>query len=366
MLCYKQVNSLKFIDPISFETLDLDNNTYWRYELKSYIDRKCLSEFLILSVEEEVDYKKIAEKDKSMRIIKKIVSKKNKKEKMDIDTNNDNDNSVNINLNETKNSIKSNMTNSSKYMERLEKKLEEKKIKIVNVKCIRNSEKEENKEIIEIRSFLGRKMRPGDVYYGYDLTRINISDENEEFLSKKKGKIPDIILVKKKYNNYRRIFKLKHLKMDVDGEDNEQSEDEEEQEKNNENNEKKKGKKKFKKKHNNKNKNKAKNLEKDRDEFLKDVGTNKDIREYINLYKDPKALDELNKQMDNLGIEQKDLNDSDLDIKYEELLDDVNENLNKLSLENKNDKNLKEIKSDEKDADKIGKRERDGKPINDD
>ena len=366
LLCYKQVNSLKFIDPISFETLDLDNNTYWRYELKSYIDRKCLSEFLILSVEEEVDYKKIAEKDKSMRIIKKIVSKKNKKEKMDIDTNNDNDNSVNINLNETKNSIKSNMTNSSKYMERLEKKLEEKKIKIVNVKCIRNSEKEENKEIIEIRSFLGRKMRPGDVYYGYDLTRINISDENEEFLSKKKGKIPDIILVKKKYNNYRRIFKLKHLKMDVDGEDNEQSEDEEEQEKNNENNDKKKGKKKFKKKHNNKNKNKAKNLEKDRDEFLKDVGTNKDIREYINLYKDPKALDELNKQMDNLGIEQKDLNDSDLDIKYEELLDDVNENLNKLSLENKNDKNLKEIKSDEKDADKIGKRERDGKPINDD
>ena len=366
LLCYKQVNSLKFIDPISFETLDLDNNTYWRYELKSYIDRKCLSEFLILSVEEEVDYKKIAEKDKSMRIIKKIVSKKNKKEKMDIDTNNDNDNSVNINLNETKNSIKSNMTNSSKYMERLEKKLEEKKIKIVNVKCIRNSEKEENKEIIEIRSFLGRKMRPGDVYYGYDLTRINISDENEEFLSKKKGKIPDIILVKKKYNNYRRIFKLKHLKMDVDGEDNEQSEDEEEQEKNNENNEKKKGKKKFKKKHNNKNKNKAKNLEKDREEFLKDVGTNKDIREYINLYKDPKALDELNKQMDNLGIEQKDLNDSDLDIKYEELLDDVNENLNKLNLENKNDKNLKEIKSDEKDADKIGKRERDGKPINDD
>jgi len=248
LLCYKQVNSLKFIDPISFETLDLDNNTYWRYELKSYIDRKCLSEFLILSVEEEVDYKKIAEKDKSMRIIKKIVSKKNKKEKMDIDTNNDNDNSVNINLNETKNSIKSNMTNSSKYMERLEKKLEEKKIKIVNVKCIRNSEKEENKEIIEIRSFLGRKMRPGDVYYGYDLTRINISDENEEFLSKKKGKIPDIILVKKKYNNYRRIFKLKHLKMDVDGEDNEQSEDEEEQEKNNENNEKKKGKKKIQKK----------------------------------------------------------------------------------------------------------------------
>ena len=225
LLCYKQIKSLKFIDPITFETLDLDNNTYWRYELKSEIDRKCLSEFLILNVEEEIDYKKLAENDKSQRVIKKIVNnRKQKKQKMELD--------------DTKSSIKTNMTNSSKYMELLEKKLEDKKIKIVNVKCIRNSEKEENKEIIEVRTFLGKKMHPGDVYYGYDLTRINISDENEEFLSKKKGKIPDIILVKKKYNNYKRIFKLKHLKMDLDDE-NEESEEEKE-----ENNNKKKSKKK--------------------------------------------------------------------------------------------------------------------------
>ena len=348
LLCYKQIKSLKFIDPITFETLDLDNNTYWRYELKSEIDRKCLSEFLILNVEEEIDYKKLAEKDKSQRVIKKIVNnRKNKVQKMELD--------------ESKNSIKSNLTNNSKYMELLEKKLEDKKIKIVNVKCIRNSEKEENKEIIEVRTFLGRKMHPGDVYYGYDLTRINISDENEEFLSKKKGKIPDIILVKKKYNNYKRIFKLKHLKMDVD-DDNEENE-EEEKEENNEN--KKSKKKKQKKIKSNKNKTKIKNMDKDREEFLKDVGTNKEMREYIKMYKDPKAIEELNKQMDNLGIDEKDLNDSDLDIKIDELLDDVNEDLNKLNLDNKNENN-KEIKSDEKDADKIGKRERDGKPIKDD
>ena len=356
LLCYKQIKSLKFIDPITFETMDLDNNTYWRYELKSYIDRKCLSEFLILSVEEEIDYKKLAEKDKSTRIIKKIVNnKKQKVQKMDLD----NDSNINISLNQTKNSIKSNVTNSSKYYERLEKKLEEKKIKIVNVKCIRNSEKEENKEIIEIRSFLGRKMHPGDVYYGYDLTRINLSDEDEEFLLKKKGKRPDIILVKKKYNNYKRIFKLKHLKMDLDDE-NEESEEEKEV------NTKKKVKKinKRKGKHSN-NKNKNKNIDKDRDEFLKDVGTNKEMREFINMYKDPKALEELNKQMDNLGIDQKDLNDSDLDIKYDELLDDVNEDLNKLTLDNDKEKK-KELKSDDKEADKIGKRERDGKAIKDD
>ena len=147
--------------------------------------------------------------------------------------------------------------------------------------------------------------------------------------------------------------------MDLDDE-NEESEEEKEE------TGKKKTKKNYKKKgkHSN-NKNKNKNMDKDRDEFLEDVGTNKGIREYINMYKDPKALEELNKQMDNLGIDQKDLNDSDLDIKYDELLDDVNEDLDKLTLDNKKDKN-KEIKSDEKDADKIGKRERDGKPIKDD
>ena len=136
------------------------------------------------------------------------------------------ENDSKIDINESKNSIKTNMSSKSKYIENLEKKLEEKKMKIVNVKCIRNSEKEENKEIIETRSFLGRKMRPGDIYYGYDLTRINISEDLEGILSKKKEKIPDIILVKKKYNNYKRIFKLKHLDMDIDDgeEENEEKE----------------------------------------------------------------------------------------------------------------------------------------------
>ena len=248
-----------------------------------------------------------------------------------------------INLNESKTSINTNMTNKSKYIENLEKKLEDKKMKIVNVKCIRNSEKEENKEIIETRSFLGRKMRPGDIYYGYDLTRINISEDLEGILSKKKEKIPDIILVKKKYNNYKRIFKLKHLDMDVE-------DDEEEDEK--ENNNHKKGKKKKKNK---------RDKEKDMEEFMEDVGKNKDLRKNINLYKDQKAIEQLDKQMKNLGIDDKDLNDSDVDIKINELLDEMDD----LTIDNKKDKN-KEIKSNENEAEKIGKRERDGKAIKED
>ena len=335
LLCYKQINNLKFIDPITFEIINMDNNTYWRYGLKSYIDRKCLSEFLILSCEEEIDYKKIAEKDKSQRIIKKIINnKKNKKDGMEIE----NDNKID----ESKNSINTNISNKSKYIENLERKLEDKKMKIVNVKCIRNSEKEENKEILEVRSFLGRKMRPGDIYYGYDLTRINISEDLEGILSKKKEKIPDIILVKKKYNNYKRIFKLKHLDMEIDdGEEESQ--------------EKGKFEKKKKKKKNQKDK------EKEMEEFMEEVGKNKELRKNINLYKDEKAIEQLNEQMDNLGIDEKDLNDSDVDIKINELLDEIDD----LTLENKKDNKNKDIQSNENEADKIGKRERNGKAIKD-
>ena len=335
LLCYKQINNLKFIDPITFEIINMDNNTYWRYGLKSYIDRKCLSEFLILSCEEEIDYKKIAEKDKSQRIIKKIINnKKNKKDGMEIE----NDNKID----ESKNSINTNISNKSKYIENLERKLEDKKMKIVNVKCIRNSEKEENKEILEVRSFLGRKMRPGDIYYGYDLTRINISEDLEGILSKKKEKIPDIILVKKKYNNYKRIFKLKHLDMEIDdGEEESQ--------------EKGKFEKKKKKKKNQKDK------EKEMEEFMEEVGKNKELRKNINLYKDEKAIEQLNKQMDNLGIDEKDLNDSDVDIKINELLDEIDD----LTLENKKDNKNKDLQSNENEADKIGKRERNGKAIKD-
>ena len=337
LLCYKQINNLKFIDPVTFETLDLDNNTYWRYALKSYIDRKALSEFLILSCEEEIDYKKLAEKDKSKRIIKKIIKSKNNNNNDGMDIEADNK------MNESKASINTNMTNKSQYLENLEKKLEDKKIKIVNVKCIRNSGKDENKEIIETRSFLGRKMRPGDVYYGYDLTRINISEDLEGILSKKKEKIPDIILVKKKYNNYKRIFKLKHLDMDVEGEDDEEDE---EKEKN-----VKKGKKKKKKN--------QKDKEKDRDmeEFMEDVGKNKDLRKNINLYKDNKAIEELNKEFKNFGIDEKDENDSDVDFKEDELIDEMD------NLKLDNNKNNQNINSNENEADGIGKRERDGKAI---
>ena len=52
-------------------------------------------------------------------------------------------------------------------------------------------------------------MHPGDIFYGYDMTQINFSEDLVQILNKKSEKIPDVVFVKKKYTNYKRIFKLK-------------------------------------------------------------------------------------------------------------------------------------------------------------
>ena len=165
----------------------------------------------------------------------------------------------------------------------------------MNVKCIKNLSKNDD-EIVEIRTFLGRKMHPGDIYLGYDLREINLSEDLEINLSKKNEKIPDVILVKKKYKNYRKIFKLKHLNMQID-----------------------EGKK--------KDKNKKNQKEKEEEDFMKEIGENKELREEIDLYRDDKAILELEKGIRNLDIDEKDLNDSDLAIDLEALKIDDGEDI---------------------------------------
>ena len=110
-----------------------------------------------------------------------------------------------------------------------------------------------------------------------------------DLIKNKKEKIPDVILVKKKYNIYKKIFKLKHINMEVDDEI-----------------------KKDKKKMNQK--------EKDIEDFNRDIGENKELRSQINLYRDEAGIEELNKNLEKLDInDRNNLNDSDLDIKLEEL-----------------------------------------------
>ena len=100
--------------------------------------------------------------------------------------------------------------------------------------------------------------------------------------------------------------------------------------------------------------------EKEKEEFMEDVGKDKNLRKYVDLYKDKEQIEKLKKEFENFGIDEKDKDDSDLDINLDQLKDDM-ENMNLGEKDGEEKKN--EITSNEKDADTLGKRERSGKHI---
>ena len=185
---------------------------------------------------------------------------------------------------------------------------------------------------------------------------MNANCEIDSILEKS-GNFPDIVLVRKKYirKNNRRIWKLKHLEKNDDnmmGESKKKIEID------------------------------AKNYEK----FLDDIEEDKDIRAHVNLYKDDDAIKDLEEKFKTMQVNE-DKNDSDIDIKVEELLDSLTLNdrleedkkLNDFpvpkNLDNKKstikiDKNVKkkvdELKIEEKeDKKQLVKRDRDGDLLND-
>ena len=320
LLCFKQTNRIHLINPITFETTDMEASVYFKYNFRSYIDRQCLSEFLIMSCEEEVDYKEKYLKERNEKV---------QNSQMDIDTNN------NTRLNTTHTTI---------AQQRIGRILEKNDFKIVNVKCMRNNQSNKNNEIIEIRTHLGKNMRPGNVFYGYDLAQINLSQDLIDLMKNKKEKIPDVILVRKKYNTYRKIFKLRHLNMEVDEED--------------EKSKKKKGNKKALKKY----------QKSDAEQFEQDVGQIKDIRDNIDLYADEDAIKKLGENLEKMKIENEDDKDDDVDIKIADLL-----KLEDMTLEDKDEfpdddeaefkdfeKEKKPSKNNNKKKKMIGKRDRRG------
>lgn len=65
LLCHKLSTNIHLIDPITNETLEFDENTYWKYNFKSFVDRRFLEEFEIINVEEDIDYSKYKFKPES-------------------------------------------------------------------------------------------------------------------------------------------------------------------------------------------------------------------------------------------------------------------------------------------------------------
>ena len=95
-------------------------------------------------------------------------------------------------------------------------------------------------------------MRPGDVFLGYDVRKVNTNDYVDELMSRAEN-IPDVILVRKKYNRgkgKKRIWKLDHMEKDTDM------------------------------------KVKTQNAyDKQYEEFLQDIEEDKDLRTKLNIYK---------------------------------------------------------------------------------
>ena len=288
VLCFKQTNHIHLIDPITFDILDIDGTTYWQHQFKSVVNRECLSEFRIMNCSEEVDYGRKYVKERLMKA---------EQRKMEIDVDVDKDTHSNTKLSVS--TQQQQLPSDDQYEKRKRHNLDKNRFVVVTAQVV----KEGYRDVIEVRSHLGRKMHPGDVYYGYDLREINVSGELMNGVGKEK--VPDVVLVRKKYHvNERKIFKLKRMKMDVEG-------DEEENEKG------KKGKRKQQKVCDRK--------EKEFEKFVEDVAVTKDIRSKINLYVNKEEVDKLGKDLEKMGLcKEEEEDDSDTEIKMTELIDKLN------------------------------------------
>ena len=242
LICTRLSSRTIFEDPRTFNHLYLDGNTFFKYKFNSFCNSNQLSEFLILDVNEEIDYhfgsiNNNTNNTNNNNKKKKNKGKKNKKRKKkdesdSEDNSNDdniNDDIKNLNINDIEDSSQSISTNYEKGKEK-EKKLEEEKEHILKckktfIKCIRNDNGKDKGEIIEIKSHLADVIKPGEIYLGYDLRDINLNSENSLFLEENKNKLPDVILARKKVNI---DFKEKKLKRLFEGKNKKENKEEKE------------------------------------------------------------------------------------------------------------------------------------------
>jgi nonsense-mediated mRNA decay protein 3 len=159
---------------------------------------------------------------------------------------------------------------------------------------------ESNNELITVRSHLTENIRPGDILLGYDMRSVGLTGDLEEIVDSA-ASIPDVILVKKKYRRGRRIWKLKHL----DKENEPATRVNKKEEESNAN---------------------------QYEEFLKDIEEDKPLRSQLNLYKDEKAIKDLEGRFKNMKVDeiQRQENDPEIDVQVGELLDELTLDENKI------------------------------------
>ena len=134
LLCHKISTNVHLIDPLTLKTYEFDEHTYWKYNFKSYVERNALQEFLVLNVEEEVDYNQYKFKQPNDVVMSDVSNSK------------------------ISNTIQSKSTN---Y--KVSNKKEEVK-KVINVTCIYNN-KVHDGTTFTIRTHI-EKLKPGDIVFG--------------------------------------------------------------------------------------------------------------------------------------------------------------------------------------------------------
>jgi nonsense-mediated mRNA decay protein 3 len=124
-------------------------------------------------------------------------------------------------------------------------------------------------ENFEVKTHMGDVLNEGSSVLAYDMTSINLTGDNDDLSHL--GNIPEIIIVKKIYpekkKNKKKVFKLKHLQK---------------QEKNANNLHKGAG--------------QREKDDKDYQEFLNELEEDAELRTHVNMYKDEKAIQELQNQ----------------------------------------------------------------------
>ena len=238
LVCTRLSSRTIFIDPRTFNHLYLDGNTFFKYKFKSFCNSNQLTEFFILDVYEEVDYKfgnKINNNENNKKK-KKKKKKKNKKHKDESDSDEEDNNIINEDGSSVGgSSLMSISTNYEKGTKDENKINEEKeyvnKCRKTFIKCIRHNKEKSTGEVLEFKSHLADKIKPGEIYLGYDLHVLNLDSENSAFLDANKNKLPDVILVRKKPEIDIKDKKLKRLKFLNENKKNKKKGNEDEEEK---------------------------------------------------------------------------------------------------------------------------------------
>ncbi|KAF0976372.1 hypothetical protein FDP41_004599 [Naegleria fowleri] len=157
VVCYKVTNSLFFIDPYTLKTLEVSSQTYFQSPFRPLLTATQLLEYTVNDVEMKRNHKG------------RVVS-----------------------------------AQSGRFQ-------------LGEVSVVKTSELGISHDI-QTFCHLSHLLEAGDTVYGYDLKNANFN--NEDLLSYKKLVVPDVIIVRKKYDwDTQRIWTLKHFCMEPEGKD---------------------------------------------------------------------------------------------------------------------------------------------------